>query len=90
MKKLALIGVLVAGLAVPATTSAAVRGHAAQARTKRICVARTLPCQRPIFRFDRNWTTQGPTVFAQTVTVWVRDSNGELAAVPGGNWRADG
>lgn len=90
MKKLAVIGVLVAGLATPAMTSAAIRQHDAQARAKRICVARTLPCQRPVFRLGRSWTTQGPPAFAETVTVWVRDSDGGLVAVPGGNWRADG
>jgi hypothetical protein len=72
MKKLAVIGILVAGLAA---TPAALAGNRPHLR-------------EPIFQKGKNITLQGPQVFRGTVTVWVRDPvTGQITPIPYGKWR---
>jgi hypothetical protein len=79
MKKLAIIGVVVAGLLTPASAAAGnLRHHL------RSC------CKEPIFQYGKNVTLRGPLVFTNTVTVWVRDPvTGRVTAIPYGKWRTE-
>ena len=79
MKKLAIIGLAVAGLVAPSTAVAGQYRH-------------HLPscCQEPIFQNGKNVSLRGPQVFRNTVTVWVRDSiSGRLTPIPYGKWRTE-
>ncbi len=79
MKKLAIIGLVVAGLAAPSTAAAAQYRHHV-----RLC------CEEPIFQHGQNVTLRGPQVLRNTVTVWVRDPvSGRLTAIPYGKWRTE-
>jgi hypothetical protein len=88
MSKLAIIGVVVAGLAT--STTAAVAGHGAakahqrHARTVRSCVL------TPLFPAGKNSTLCGPRVFRSGITVWYRDpTSGTTVPISGGKWRAE-
>jgi hypothetical protein len=80
MTKLAIIGLVIAGLAAPATATAshgARKAHLLQAHTLRACL------QPPIFAAGKNATVCG-------LTVWVRDpSTGAVIPVPMGKWRTE-
>jgi hypothetical protein len=79
MKKLAIIGLVVAGLVAPSTAAAGQYRH-----HLRSC------CQEPIFQHGQNVTLRGPQVFRNTVTVWVRDpATGRVTPVPYGKWRTE-
>ena len=79
MKKLAVIGIVVAGLVAPAATSA---GNAKAHR--RSC------CSEPIFQHGKNVSLRGPQVFKNTVTVWMRDPvSGTVTAIPYGKYRTE-
>ena len=80
MKKLAVVGVVVAGLIAPAATSAASNAKA----HKRTC------CSEPIFQQGKNVSLRGPQVFRNTVTVYVRDPvSGKVTAIPYGKYRTE-
>lgn len=79
MKKLAIIGLVVAGLAASSTAAAGQYRHHLRA-----C------CQEPVFQHGKNVTLRGPQVFKNTVTVWVRDSvSGRITPIPYGKWRTE-
>jgi hypothetical protein len=80
MKKLAIIGAVIAGLVAPTTSAVAgpSRHHL------RPC------CTEPIFRLGKNVSLRGPLVFKNTVTVWVRDPvSGRVTPIPYGKWRTE-
>jgi hypothetical protein len=79
MRKLAIIGLVVAGLAAPSTAAAGQYRHHV-----RSC------CQEPIIQLGKNVTLRGPQVFRNTVTVWVRDPvSGRITPIPYGKWRTE-
>jgi hypothetical protein len=74
MKKLAIIGILVAGLAAAPAALAVNRPQ----------------LQEPIFQKGKNVTTRGAQVFKGTVTVWYRDpATGRITPIPYGKWRTE-
>jgi hypothetical protein len=87
MTKLAIIGIVIAGLATPATAAVSSGTDGAQARTAksvRSCV------QTPVFPPGKNATLCGPRVFRNGITVWYRDpASGTIVPIPGGKWRTE-
>ncbi len=79
MKKLAIIGLVVAGLVAPSTAAAGQNRHHV-----RSC------CKEPVFQYGKNVTLRGPQVFKNTVTVWYRDPvSGQITPIPYGKWRTE-
>jgi hypothetical protein len=79
VKKLVIIGALIAGLIAPASAVAKQSRHHV-----RPC------CTEPIFRLGKNVSLRGPLVFKNTVTVWVRDPvSGRVTPIPYGKWRTE-
>ena len=85
MTKLAIIGLVIAGLASPATAATihgAKRAHSQHA--VRACM------HAPVFAPGKNATLCGPRIFRNGITVWVRDSaSGAIVPIPGGKWRTE-
>jgi hypothetical protein len=81
MSKLAIIGIVLAGLVVPAPAAAnhgVKRAHPHHRQTVRACLQ-----VRPIFPPGKNATVCG-------LTVWVRDpATGTVIPVPMGKWRTE-
>jgi hypothetical protein len=79
MKKLAIIGLVVAGLVTPASAAAGQLRHHV-----RSC------CREPIFQHGKNISFRGEQVFRNTVTVWVHDPiSGRVTPIPYGKWRTE-
>jgi hypothetical protein len=87
MTKLAIIGVVIAGLGTPAAAAVsqgAKQAHPQQAKAVRACL------QGPVFAPGRNATMCGPQVFPKGITVWYRDpASGTIVPIPGGKWRTE-
>jgi hypothetical protein len=87
MTKLAIIGLVIAGLATPATAAGnhgAKRAHPYRAHAVRVCL------HAPVFKPGKNVTLCGPRVFRNGITVWVRDpATGTIVPIPGGKWRTE-
>jgi hypothetical protein len=78
MVKLAIIGIVVAGLVAPATAAGTHRAKIARAQAARACLQ-----VRPIFPPGKNATVCG-------LTVWVRDpATGAVIPVAMGKWRTE-
>jgi hypothetical protein len=81
MSKLAIIGIVIAGLVAPATaagSNGARRAHLHYRQTVRACLQ-----VQPIFPPGKNAAVCG-------LTVWVRDSaSGTVIPVPMGKWRTE-
>ena len=86
MSRLAIIGIVLAGLVAPATAAGnlgAKRAHA-QRQAVRACL------HAPVFPAGRNATLCGPRVFRNGITVWVRDpATGTIVPISGGKWRTE-
>ena len=79
MKKLAIIAVLIAALAIPAAASAH-RARPQHARIQSVCQL------GPVFPPGRDFTFCGPKVYGP-LTVWVRDpQTGEVEPMTFGRW----
>jgi hypothetical protein len=87
MTKLAIIGLVIAGLASPATAATihgATRAHPYRADAVRACM------HAPVFAPGKNATLCGPRVFRNGITVWYRDPvSGTIVPIPGGKWRTE-
>jgi hypothetical protein len=87
MTKLAIIGLVIAGLATPATAAVsqgAKQAHPQQPNAVRACL------HDPVFAPGRNATLCGPRVFRDGITVWYRDpASGTIVPIPGGKWRTE-
>ncbi len=87
MSKLAIIGIVIAGLATPATAAAnhgAAKARPHHRQTVRSCL------QAPIFPPGKDATMCGPQVFRNGITVWVRDpATGVIVPISGGKWRTE-
>ena len=87
MSKFAIIGLVIAGLASPATAAnihGAKRAHPYRADAVRACM------HAPVFAPGRTVTLCGPRVFRNGITVWVRDpATGTIVPIPGGKWRTE-
>jgi hypothetical protein len=87
MSKLAIIGLVIAGLASPAMAAnihGAKRAHPQHAYALRVCL------HAPVFPAGKNATLCGPRVFRNGITVWVRDpASGAIVPIPGGKWRTE-
>ena len=87
MSKFAIIGLVIAGLASPATAAnihGVKRAHPYRADAVRACM------HAPVFAPGKNATLCGPRVFRNGITVWVRDSaSGTIVPIPYGKLRTE-
>jgi hypothetical protein len=100
MTKLAIIGLVLAGLAAP-TAQASQRDDYGQGGGMRFVGQMIAPDSQqakavraclhgPVFAPGRNATLCGPRVFRNGITVWYRDpASGTIVPIPGGKWRTE-
>ena len=99
MKKFAIIGLVLAGVAAPAAQAGQVDDygnspngirHVGQLVAPAVRASHRPQLKAPIFQKGKNVTLRGPQVFKNTVTVWVRDpATGKVTAIPYGKWRTE-